>query len=106
MTEFQLGDAQPTTLLRDIYGAEVILTDEQEESVVYTLLAEFALASNNYAVLQSEELKKEDDVLIFRVLIEDGKMELETIEDDDEWDNMFDIYDEMAFAATETDNEA
>ncbi|MFD2612630.1 DUF1292 domain-containing protein [Paenibacillus gansuensis] len=98
MTSFQLGDAQPTTLLKDIYGTEVILTDEQEESVVYNLLAEFVLGDTTYAVLQSEDLKKEDDVLIFRVIIEEGSMELETIEDDDEWDNVYDIFDEMTYA--------
>jgi uncharacterized protein YrzB (UPF0473 family) len=90
-------------LLRNAYGDDIILYDEQGGSTVYQLLAEFVYGNYTYAVLQSEELKKEDeDVAIFRV-VESAKQqyELETIEDDEEWETVSELYDEMMFPVKE-----
>lgn len=92
MSETQTG------LLRNAYGDDIILFDEQNESTVYRLLAEFVYGNYTYAVLQSDELKKEDDVALFRVVESaDGQYELETIEDDEEWETVSELYDEMMF---------
>jgi len=88
----------PSNVLREIYGEEIALIDEQDESVVFALLAEFVYEGHIYAVLQSEELKQDDEVAVFRVTeTGDGGYELETIEDDDEWETVSELYDEMAF---------
>ncbi|SEC73913.1 DUF1292 domain-containing protein [Paenibacillus sp. GP183] len=90
-------------LLRNAYGDDIILYDEQGGSTVYQLLAEFVYGNYTYAVLQSEELKKEDvDVAIFRVVEHaEQQYELETIEDDDEWETVSELYDEMMFPVKE-----
>jgi len=92
MSETQSG------VLRNAFGDDIILFDEQNESTVYRLLTEFVHGGVSYAVLQSEALKKEDEVAIFRIVTgPDGQHELETIEDDDEWETVSEIYDEMMF---------
>jgi uncharacterized protein YrzB (UPF0473 family) len=89
-------------LLRNAYGDDIILFDEHNESTVYRLLAEFVYGNYTYAVLQSDELKKEDDFAFFRV-VESGNQqyELETIEDDEEWETVSELYDEMMFPVKE-----
>ncbi|NEW04560.1 DUF1292 domain-containing protein [Paenibacillus sp. SYP-B3998] len=92
----------PSTVLRNVYGDDIILFDEQNESTVFHLLAEFVYENQTYAVLQSDELKKEDDVAIFRVIENaEQQYELETIEDDDEWETVSELYDEMVFPEQE-----
>ncbi|TXK79330.1 DUF1292 domain-containing protein [Paenibacillus sp. N3.4] len=88
----------PSDILRKAYGDDIILFDEQNESTVYHLLKEFVYGNHTYAVLQSDELKKEDDVAVFRVILgADEQYELETIEDDEEWETVSELYDEMVF---------
>lgn len=88
----------PSDVLRKAYGDDIILFDEQNESTVYHLLKEFVYQNHTYAVLQSDQLKKEDEVAVFRVTTgADGQYELETIEDDDEWETVSELYDEMVF---------
>jgi uncharacterized protein YrzB (UPF0473 family) len=89
-------------LLRNVYGDDIILFDEQNESTVYQLLAEFVHGKHTYAVLQSEELKKDDEFAFFRI-VESGpeQYELETIEDDEEWETVSELYDEMMFPVKE-----
>jgi uncharacterized protein YrzB (UPF0473 family) len=91
-------------LLRSAYGDDIILFDEQGESTVYQLLAEFVYGNYTYAVLQSDEMKKEDeDVAIFRVVESaEQQYELETIEDDEEWETVSELYDEMMFPVKES----
>lgn len=99
MPEFARKDLKPSSLVSDAYGGEVILFDEAEESSVYRLLSEFGLEDRIYAVLQSDQLAEQDEVAIFRVLqTENGELQLESIEDDDEWEDVAELYDEMTFA--------
>lgn len=89
---------QPTDVLRKTYGDAIILFDEQNESTEYRLLKEFVYENRTYAVLQSDELKKDDEFDVFRVVEgADGEYELVTIEDDDEWETVSELYDEMVF---------
>lgn len=92
------AQAEQVRKLREQYGDEIELTDEQDESVIHRILAEFRHDGNLYAVLQSKELKKEKEVAIFKVTqAADGELMLETIEDDDEWETVSELYDEMSF---------
>ncbi|TMV52726.1 DUF1292 domain-containing protein [Paenibacillus mesophilus] len=92
------GQAEPVRLLREAYGDEIELFDEQDESVAYRIMAEFRYNGSVYAVLQSDELRKEKEVAIFKISASgDGEPELETIEDDDEWETVSELYDEMSF---------
>lgn len=83
--------------LRNIYGEDIILLNDQEESEVFRILAEFEWNSVAYAVLQSDKLKKSDETAIFRMLKNNDRIELETIDDDDEWEDVSELYDELSF---------
>jgi uncharacterized protein YrzB (UPF0473 family) len=104
MTEqFRKDNVRMTDALRSVYGDEIVLTEGDDESVPHRIVAEFAVGDRAYAVLQSEELRKEDEVEIFRVAKSpSGQWELETIEDDDEWEHVAELYDEMVFASGES----
>ncbi len=91
-----LANVKEIRELRESFGAEIILFDEQDESTVYRILTEFQYGELPYAVLQSKEMAKEGEVAIFRITrAEDGSLELENIEDDEEWEAVSEIYDEM-----------
>lgn len=86
------------SILRDTFGKELELTDEQGESTVYTIVAELELGSQMYAALQSDELRQEQEVAIFRInAATGGDPELETIEDDDEWETVSEAVDDLMF---------
>ena len=96
--ENRMDHVRVSQVLRSEYGDEIVLLDGDKESTVYSVLAEFAVGDQIYAVLQSDELRKEEEVEIFRVTAaESGGWELETIEDDDEWEHVAEIYDDMMF---------
>ncbi|MEK8131453.1 DUF1292 domain-containing protein [Paenibacillus filicis] len=89
-------EAAPTRQLRDAYGDDIILYDEQQESVVYRIVSELIWNGNGYAMLEKEKPGKSDEPEIFRVTRKgDGELELETIEDDDEWEDISELFDEL-----------
>ncbi|OAS17638.1 DUF1292 domain-containing protein [Paenibacillus oryzisoli] len=93
-----MSSTTPSDVLRKTYGDDILLSDDQSESTVYQLLKEFVYENQTYAVMQSEALKKEDEVALFRVVSgADGEYELVTIDDDDEWETVSELYDEMVF---------
>lgn len=95
---YSLRDVEQIRTLRDSFGDDIVLFDEQDESTVYRILSEFTVGGKAYAILQSDELKKEEEVAIFRISpTAGGEPELETIEDDDEWESISELYDEMAY---------
>lgn len=92
------GLVEHVRILRDAYGDDIVLYDELNVSVSHRIVAEFRYGGAVYAVLQSEQLKKEHDVAIFKVSIPpEGDPELESIEDDDEWETVSELYDDMSF---------
>ncbi|UUZ84468.1 DUF1292 domain-containing protein [Paenibacillus sp. P26] len=100
---YQLTDTEPTRQLREAYGDDIILYDAREESVVYRIVSEFLLGGQGYAMLEKAKPGKEDEPEIFRVSRKsDGELELETIEDDDEWDHIAELFDELTFPADES----
>jgi uncharacterized protein YrzB (UPF0473 family) len=95
---YHVTDVKPIALLKERYGDEIVLEGHQNEETVFQIVAEFALGDRQYAVLQSESLKLEDNVNIYRITMnQDGEPELESIDDDDEWDDVYDVYDEMTY---------
>lgn len=93
-----LKDVVESQLLCDTYGDDIILLDELKESVVFRILREFRWGQQYYAVIQSKEQKKQDEFSIFRVERNvAGELELISLGDEDEWENVAEIYDEMAF---------
>lgn len=98
----QMPEAEPTRQLREAYGNDIILYDEHQESVVYRIVSELILNGQGYAMLEKAKPGKEDEPEVYRVsLTDDGELELETIEDDDEWENVSELFDEWTFPADE-----
>jgi uncharacterized protein YrzB (UPF0473 family) len=95
---YTLKDVKLMNQLRSTYGDDIIFYDDREQSVVYKLLTEFQLGDQGYAVVQLDQAKAEEPE-IFRIITgADGELELETIDDDDEWETVSELYDEMMFS--------
>lgn len=95
MKYFELRDIAYTNRLAESFGSYVELTDDQGTSSLYRILKEFQLGTQGYAVLQSDE-RDDEDIEFFRIVdAADGSPELETIEDDEEWENVSELYDEL-----------
>ena len=96
-------NAAPTRQLREAFGDDIILFDERNESVVYRIVSELTLDGRSYCLLEKAKPGKEDEPEIFRVTFNtDGEPALETIEDDDEWEIIAEIFDEWTFPSDET----
>ncbi|MEX2415459.1 MAG: DUF1292 domain-containing protein [Paenibacillaceae bacterium] len=96
---YEAKDALESNLLLQLFGDEVILSEEGNDSIVYQVLKEFRLGEQIYAVLHSHKLSKHEEYVLFRVIRNDlSEVTLETIEDDEEWEVVAEVYDEMTFA--------
>ncbi|MBB6673904.1 DUF1292 domain-containing protein [Cohnella nanjingensis] len=86
--------------LRERYGDEVTLTGEGGGSEAFRIVAELSVEGNSYALLQSERMRSEGDIEVFRVAMDDaGEPHLETVEDDDEWEAVAEAYDDLQFGS-------
>jgi uncharacterized protein YrzB (UPF0473 family) len=96
MTDLRIEDLKPIQFLRDAFGEEVSLEDSVNgRSETYRILAEFTVGGRSYAVLQSDMLKKDEEYALYRIAAGlSGEPELETITDDDEWEDVAELYDE------------
>src|SRR5690348_3191965 len=86
MDALSLKNLKPIHVLHDLYGDEVVMDEGVMEgtssSTVFQILAEFELAPNRYAVLQTAAMKKSDEFALFHILEkEQGDYELQTIMD-------------------------
>lgn len=100
MSEYTIENVTRTNQLRDAYGDDIVLSEDGTEgSSVHKIVLEFAINGKSYAVLRAEDATLEDEASIFRVMpVSDGEFEIETIEDDEEWENVSELVDEMTVA--------
>jgi len=83
--------------LRQQFGDTIELNGEKES---YDILAELTVNGLSYAILQSESMRGEDDIEVFRVVEgAQGSLQLETVEDDDEWEAVAEAYDDAQFGS-------
>ncbi|MDF2835728.1 MAG: hypothetical protein K0Q63_1368 [Paenibacillus sp.] len=85
--------------LKDVFGDHVELIAEDGSAQVFRIKAEFELGGAVYAALQSDEMEADDEVEFLRVRQEGGEPQLETIEDDEEWEAASEAYDDLQFAS-------
>lgn len=96
MTEYSADQVIWSTRLKEAYGSAVELEDENGKTSVFEIIAEFEIQGRAYAVLADPEGGGEPEFL--RVIVSgDGLPELESIEDDDEWEDISELYDELTF---------
>jgi uncharacterized protein YrzB (UPF0473 family) len=95
-----------TDRLKSLYGDWVVLTNEHGDTEPYRIMAEFQLDGRTYAALQNKELRKEDEVHLFAVLQgPEGEPQLESIDDEAEWERVAEAYDELVFAQFDADDD-
>lgn len=89
--------------LKMTFGSFVELNgDGSRPAEAFRILAELELDGRRYAVLQSEAMRKEGDIEVFRIAGGGGEgPELETVEDDDEWERVAEAYDDLQFGSDE-----
>lgn len=99
MTEYIASNVVFTTKVKDVIGTTLELTDEGGKPSYYVLEQEFDVAGKSYAVLVSDEPSSSKEPEIFQVVQDDeGQLELVTIDDDDEWESISELYDELTFS--------
>lgn len=102
MADYGVQDVKPIALIREAFGDEVVLNDENGESKPFQLLAEFEVGGGLFAVLQSETMKKNDEIDVFRIVRgAGGDLQLETVDDDEEWETLAELYDELTVSFDE-----
>ncbi len=98
MTDFSAEQAVWTSKLKEVYGETVELEDEQGKSSVYDIIAEFEVGGRAYAVLAGSGREAEQEIL--RIVVSpNGVPELESIVDDEEWEDVSELYDELTLPA-------
>jgi uncharacterized protein YrzB (UPF0473 family) len=99
MTDFSAEKVVWASRVRDAYGPVVELQDEQGKASYYTVENEFDIAGSSYAALRPErEATSEEEPELFKIVQSpDGELELVTIEDDEEWEDISELYGELTF---------
>lgn len=101
MTEAGKPTEARSGMLQGKYGREIELTDDRGTATTYRIMAELEVRGASYAVLQSEDMRKEGDIEVFRILLEDGEPQLASLDDDDEWEDVAEAYDDLQFGTDE-----
>lgn len=86
--------------LKETFGDYVELNAGEADAGTYRILAELDIANVRYAVLQSDAMRKEGDIEIFRVVIgSEGEPGLESLDSDEEWERVAEAYDDLQFGS-------
>ncbi|GIP20771.1 MULTISPECIES: DUF1292 domain-containing protein [Paenibacillus] len=98
MTEYSAEHVVWSSRVREAFGPVVELHDEKGRTSYYRVEKEFDIAGQAYAVLLPDEDGKPAEPEILKIMTsQDGNLELVTIDDDDEWENVSELYDELTF---------
>ncbi|HZG83932.1 DUF1292 domain-containing protein [Paenibacillus sp.] len=98
MSENTVPGVVRTNRLQEAYGEDIVLSEDGKEGdSVFRIVVEFDWNGRSYAVLRPADDKADDDEpSVFRVTpAGDGEYEIETIEDDEEWENVSELADEL-----------
>ncbi|QMV40541.1 DUF1292 domain-containing protein [Cohnella cholangitidis] len=86
--------------LRQAYGDHVELHDEDGTARAFQILAELTVNGSDYAILQSKEMRQEDEIEVFKVVPgADGEAQLETVTDEEEWELVEEAFDDSQFGS-------
>jgi hypothetical protein len=88
-------------LLQEVYGWEIELVSDNGAEEIYQIAAEFELGESLYAALQTAAMKKNDELAFFQITKSGSEYALESIEDEDEWEQAAEAYDELLFMEAE-----
>lgn len=97
MTEYSAENVVWTSRVLDAFGAVVELQDERGQVSYYSIEKEFDIGGSSYAVLRAENGGEAEPEILKIINNPDGALQLVTIDDDDEWENVSELYDELTF---------
>ncbi|RCX22477.1 uncharacterized protein DUF1292 [Fontibacillus phaseoli] len=98
MTDYSADQVVWTSRVSDAFGPVVELQDDSGKVSYYNVEKEFDVVGASYAVLRPESGDGDEEHEIFKILTAaDGSLELVTIDDDEEWENVSELYDELTF---------
>nr|WP_245338979.1 DUF1292 domain-containing protein [Paenibacillus shirakamiensis] len=98
MTEYSLDKVVYTSCVQEAFGPIVELQDEKGHASYYRIEKEFDIAGQAYVVLLPDDEGKAEEPEILKIVTSpEGQLELVTIDDDDEWENISELYDELSF---------
>lgn len=103
MTDFSAEEVVWTQALKEAFGESVELHDEKGTTMVYDIAAEFEVNGQGYAILVLPDRQNEEYEVLRIVTAGDGSLELATIDDDEEWENVSELYDELTFPEEDED---
>lgn len=103
MADFSAEQVVWTQTLKEAFGDSVELQDENGSTNVYDIAAEFEVNGQGYAILVEPDRLDEEYEVLRIVTADDGSLELATIDDDDEWENVSELYDELTFPEEDED---
>ena len=101
MSDAQYAAPQLLNRLSEAFGKVIELVDDNGEEFAYYIKAEFALGDVVYAALQTEDMRQEDEIDLFRVVESGEELQLESIDDEDEWETACEAYDDLQFVNEE-----
>lgn len=87
------GKIKESDLLKEKYGSEITLYDDEDNEYVFHLLLELVTEDRHYAYFQSPD-NEEGDIEVLRVVQESDDLDLQYIEDDEEWESAAELFDE------------
>lgn len=86
------------SLLKDQMGSEITLLDEEDNEHVFHLLLELSTNDKHYAYFQMPDTE-DGDIEVLQVTKDDNEeLDLEFIEDDDEWEKAAELFDEWTYS--------
>ncbi len=88
----------PSGRLTEQYGLHVMLTDDDGHEVEHRIMVEWLVGSKVYAVLSPDGQQDADEWLfVYAIEQSDGEWQLESIDDEDEWEQVAEWVDEWLF---------
>ena len=92
-----MSTVERISVLKSVFGQEVELIGEDGQTELQRIVAEFRVGGSDYAGLQSEAMRKSDEVAFFRIISSGSEPVLESIEDEEEWEAVAEAYDDLLF---------
>ena len=90
--------------MEELEPDRVTLTDEEGVERDFDIISTLELDGNEYFALVAVD-GDEDEYIILKVVEEDGEEVLITIDDDDEFDRIADIFDDELFSEVDYDDQ-
>lgn len=94
------NDANDQSLLEEREDV-ILLIDEEGAEIIFQLVGDFTFEGADYAVLSDRVTDDGDDIsddanlMVYKIVDEDGEDILVEIEDDDEWNRVVDFWNNL-----------